>query len=259
MAYVSFLCKMALRITPNVPRALYACLFALVFSSVAFVRRVGGVLAKIAAVGVVVLLFGALVYIFETISTCGEATAMSSTTSGEDLSPVAAPAEPSSLMAPEAEDVRSFEWSTIAEAFGVAAFSNEGIVALASPIFADSNAKSRVQYLFMVFGVIFVCFVLNSSIGYAGLFCSPPGGVPNVITDDLTFSNPLDAFVNLLLAGQIACTFPQVSINFTYTYNHIYKYLLFNTYIYFFWLCSKYLICFTGFICCASSSRRTHA
>lgn len=52
-------------------------------------------------------------------------------------------------------------------------------------------------------GVIAFCFVLNSVVGYSGLFCSG-GPAPNVITDSLSFSKPLDAAVNALLALQIA-------------------------------------------------------
>jgi amino acid permease len=189
IAYVSFLCSLFARMFGGAPRWPFVLLSIAGFGGVAFVNRIGGVLSRIAAVGVVTLLFGVTVFLGQLLSTSDSSSDSPCSQSDVEVPVVA--------------------WATLAEVFGVAAFSNEGIVGLAAPIYADANDRARRWYLVFACCVILGCLMLNSLVGYVGLFCgaNPP---PDLVTDSLSFSEPVHAVAIVLLMAQIACTFPQV-------------------------------------------------
>ena len=181
VAYMSFLCGTLTRVLPFSERWMWAVAFALLYSLLAFVNRVSGVIAKIAAFGVASLLFGTAVFGVEAI--------------GRGCTRTVSPLRLGSLP----------------ECFGIAAFANEGLLALASPIYAEARPTTQRYYFFHALGTIFFTLLLNASVGYIGLLCSPPDEHPDLITNQLHLNDPLAALALILIMLHVACTFPQVA------------------------------------------------
>lgn len=184
MAYVAFVSRSFHRLLPIISRQVYVWILIFLYTPMAWTRKVSGLVARVSGLGVFVLFLGGLVYLAETLYSCEEAASV-------------------------VEKPPAIAWSTMAEAFGIAAFSNEGLVALSAPIYAEFNPAKRHRFRLIAFATIALLLSLNSSIGYVGVYCSKP---TNVITDGLRpHESWVDAIIVISMTIQVLSTFPPVS------------------------------------------------